>query len=189
MRIEKPRIPPKEREDWTENDEKQMAPFVADGADMNIFKTLLRHPDLMRRWMVFANHVLFKSSLPIREKELVILRIGFLCQAGYEWAQHVQIALKGGLGKEGIRSAKEGPKMQGISDVDRLLLIATDELHSDAFISDGTWNDLSQHFSQEQLMDIVFTVGQYNLVSMALNSFGVQLDPGIPGEGLSDVKP
>ena len=189
MRLNEPRILPKERESWTEAESKQMAPFVADGADMNIFKTLLRHPDLMRRWMVFANHVLFKSSLPIREKELIILRIGFLCQAGYEWAQHVQIALKGGLDSEGIRSAKEGPHMLGINEIDKLLLMATDELHEDAFISDETWSGLSKHFSQEQLMDIVFTVGQYNLVSMALNSFGVQLDAGIPGEGLSDVRP
>lgn len=188
MRLNEPRIYPKEPESWSDAESKQMAPFVADGADMNIFKTLLQHPNLMRRWMVFANHVLFKSSLPIREKELIILRIGFLCQAGYEWAQHVQIALKGGLDSQGIRSAKEGPDMIGISEVDKLLLQATDELHSDAFISDETWAGLAKHFSQEQLMDIVFTVGQYNLVSMALNSFGVQLDAGIPGEGLSDVK-
>ena len=78
--------------------------------------------------------------------------------------------------------------MVGISEVDKLLLQATDELHNDAFITDETWTGLANHFSQEQLMDIVFTVGQYNLVSMALNSFGVQLDAGIPGEGLSDVK-
>ncbi len=56
-----------------------------------------------------------------------------------------------------------------------------DELHSDAFISDSTWQSLSEHFDTQQMMDIVFTVGQYNLVSMALNSFGVQLDDGLPG--------
>tara|TARA_B100001250_G_scaffold377415_1_gene366491 strand:- start:326 stop:745 length:420 start_codon:yes stop_codon:yes gene_type:complete len=138
--------------------------------------------------MVFANHVLFKSSLPTREKELVILRIGFLCQAGYEWAQHVQIARKAGLDDRGIQSAKEGPEMSGISELDRLLLMATDELYNDALLSDETWDNLSAYFSQEQMMDVVFTVGQYNLVSMALNSFGVQLDEGIPGKGLSDVK-
>ncbi len=188
MRLKKPRIDPKERGDWTKPEAKIMAPFVADGADMNIFKTLLRHPDLMRRWMVFANHVLFKSSLPTREKELVILRIGFLCQAGYEWAQHVQIARKAGLDDNGIKSAKIGPEASGISELDKLLLMATDELHSDAFISDRTWNSMSEHLSEEQMMDVVFTVGQYNLVSMALNSFGVQLDDGIPGDGISDVK-
>ena len=118
----------------------------------------------------------------------MILRIGFLCQAGYEWAQHVQIARKAGLDDNGIKSAKIGPEASGISELDKLLLMATDELHSDAFISDRTWNSMSEHLSEEQMMDVVFTVGQYNLVSMALNSFGVQLDDGIPGDGMSDVK-
>ena len=80
-----------------------------------------------------------------------------------------------------IRSAKVRPSMDSLSDKDIALLKATDELHSDAHVSDETWSRLSEFFSKEQLMDIVFTVGQYNLVSMALNSFGVQLDEGLPG--------
>ena len=56
-----------------------------------------------------------------------------------------------------------------------------DELHDDAFITDATWNALAQRYNQQQLMDVVATVGQYNLVSMFLNSFGVQLDKGVPG--------
>jgi alkylhydroperoxidase family enzyme len=80
-----------------------------------------------------------------------------------------------------ILAAKTGPETEGISELDRLLLRATDELHSDAHVSDATWSGLSEHYSTQQLMDLVFTVGQYNLVSMALNSFGVQLDEGIGG--------
>ena len=82
---------------------------------------------------------------------------------------------------EEIRSAKTGPDTAGLSELDRLLLLATDELHHDAHISDGTWAGLLEHLSTRQLMDVVFTVGQYNMVSMALNSFGVQLDDGLPG--------
>jgi 4-carboxymuconolactone decarboxylase len=61
------------------------------------------------------------------------------------------------------------------------LLKAVDELHNDSFISDETWNALTQTYDTKQMMDLVFAVGQYNLVSMALNSFGVQLDPGLEG--------
>ena len=80
-----------------------------------------------------------------------------------------------------LRSAKVGPEMEGLSDKDVLLLTATDELHADAHVSDVTWHKLADFYSVEQMMDLVFTVGQYNLVSMALNSFGVQLDEGLPG--------
>ena len=48
-------------------------------------------------------------------------------------------------------------------------------------ITDATWQALSERYDTKQLMDLVFTVGQYNLVSMALNTLGVQLDEGVDG--------
>ena len=93
----------------------------------------------------------------------------------------MQIAREAGMSDEEIRSCKTGPDTPGLSELDRLLLQATDELHADAHVSDTTWKGLSKHYSTQQMMDLVFTVGQYNLVSMALNSFGVQLDEGLPG--------
>lgn len=181
MRLQEPRVPPLESDEWDEQAKAVMAPFAERGEPFNIFKTLVHHPELMRRWLVFANHVLGKSTLSVRDRELVILRIGYLCQAGYEWGQHVQIARQAGMSDEEIRSAKSGPETPGLEELDRLLLQATDELHGDAHISDATWEGLSKHLTTQQLMDLVFTVGQYNLVSMALNSFGVQPDPGLPG--------
>jgi alkylhydroperoxidase family enzyme len=181
MRLDEPRIEALDQEQWNERAQEIMAPMVADGRVYNVFKTLTNHPDLMRRWLVFANHILGKSTLAPRERELIILRIGYLCQAGYEWGQHVVIAREAGMTDEEIRSAKTGPDTAGLSELDRLLLLATDELHHDAHISDGTWAGLLEHLSTRQLMDVVFTVGQYNMVSMALNSFGVQLDDGLPG--------
>ena len=181
MRLDKPRIPALEADQWDDDAQELLQPFVARGRVLNIFKTLANHPDLARRWMVFANHILGKSKLAVRERELIILRIGYLCQAGYEWGQHVLIAREAGMTDEEIRTARTGPDTPGLSDLDRLLLQATDELHADAHVSDGTWEGLSDHLSRQQLMDVVFTVGQYNLVSMALNSFGVQADEGLPG--------
>jgi alkylhydroperoxidase family enzyme len=179
--LDEPRIKPLEEGEWSEDAAKMLEPFVAQGRVFNIFKTLANHPDLARRWMVFANHILGKSSLTERDRELIILRIGYLCQSGYEWGQHVQIAQRVGMSDDEIRSAKTGPATPGLDERDELLLRATDELHADAHVSDATWAGLAVHFNTQQLMDIVFTVGQYNLVSMALNSFGVQLDEGLPG--------
>ena len=193
MRLDKPRIKPPQKDEWSEEAKAVLAPMIAGegvngGHDdvFNIFKTLVNHPDLARRWLVFGNHILGKSTLPAREREILILRIGYLCQAGYEWGQHVLIGKRCGMSVADINACKTGPETEGLSDADRLLLLATDELHADAHISDGTWAGLKQHFSTQQLMDLVFTVGQYNLVSMALNSFGVQLDEGLPGWDIED---
>ncbi len=181
MRLTEPRVAPLAPDDWDEQAKVVMQPFVDQGRVFNIFKTLANHSELAIRWMVFANHILGKSTLEVRERELLILRIGDLCQAGYEWGQHVVIARQAGMTDAEIRSAQTGPDTPGLSELDTLLLRATDELHSDAHVSDATWQGLSEHLSTQQLMDLVFTVGQYNLVSMALNSFGVQLDEGLPG--------
>ena len=181
MKLDTPRLDPIQPEDWSDEIKKILQPNVEKGTVFNIFKTLSHHPDLFRRWLVFGNHVLFKSTLPPRERELVILRIGWLCEAEYEWAQHVLIGKEAGLTAEEIERIKAGPNARGWSEADKLLLQATDELRKDAFITDTTWNGLCQHFDTKQLMDVVFAVGQYNLVSMALNTLGVQLDDGLEG--------
>lgn len=181
MRLSKPRIPPLEQKDWSPEAAELMKPFLKQGRIFNIFKTLTNHPELAKRWMVFANHILGKSTLAVRERELIILRIGYLCQSGYEWGQHVLIARQARMTDAEIRSRKTGPTTPGLSELDRLLLQATDELHADAHVSDPTWAGLSKLLNTKQMMDVVFTVGQYNLVSMALNSFGVQADEGLPG--------
>ena len=172
-----PRIPPLEAAQWDANAQELMArlpPF-------NIFKTLTNHSALMQRWGVFARHVLRQSTLTARDRELLILRIGFLCRCAYEWGQHVLEARRANLSDDEIRRVQAGADAPGWSDTDRLLLQATDELHASSCIAEATWQGLAAHFNTQQLMDIVFTVGQYNLVSMALNSFGVEPDAGLPG--------
>ncbi|HIF96922.1 MAG TPA: carboxymuconolactone decarboxylase family protein [Myxococcales bacterium] len=176
MRMEKPRVAPLALEDL---DSETRARFGG-GSVLRIFTTLARHPDLLKRWLVFGNHVLFKSTLAARERELVILRVGWLCQAGYEWGQHVLIGRDSGLSDEEIERIPDGAEAKGWSAGDQWLLRATDELHGDAFISDASWQGLAETLSIEQLLDLIFTVGQYNLVSMALNSLGVQPEDGLP---------
>ncbi len=182
MRLKTPRLAPLEREEWDEETAAVVEPFANNKGDVfNIFKTLAHHPDLLRRWRVFANHVLGKSTLNERDRELLILRIGYLCNAEYEWAQHVAIGRRVGITDSEIADLKAGSSAQNWSERDRLLLKAAEELHDDAFISDATWDGLSKHYNKQQLIDIVFTVGQYNMVSMALNTLGVQLDKGLRG--------
>ena len=181
MRLSTPRVHPLPENEWDDETRKRLAPDGDASKAFNVMKTIAHHPNLLKRWLVFANHVLFKSSLPTREKEILILRIGWLCQAEYEFGQHSIIGKQAGLTDEEILRITKGPDAAGWSDLDKLLLQATDELHGDAFMSDATWNALTAHYNTQQMMDIVFAVGQYNMVSMALNTLGVQLDEGVGG--------
>ncbi len=176
MKLEKPRLEPLAVEDMPE----EMRAQFGDRPIFNIFRTLARHPKLMKRWLVFGNHVLSKSTLPARERELVILRTGWLCEAEYEWGHHVLIGRECGLSDEEIERIADGPDAEGWSARDRALLRAADELKADSFISDSTWAEIASFYDEHQLMDLVFAVGQYNLVSMALNTLGVQAEDGMP---------
>ena len=143
---------------------------------LNIFRTLAHAPKAFKRFMVWGGYILSDAnSLTPRDRELVILRAGFNWKSGYEWAQHVRIGLDCGLTEAEIARIKMGPADPEWCDNDRALLVATDELTADAFISDATWETLRE-YSEKQRMDLVMTVAQYTQVSMMLNTFGVQLD-------------
>jgi 4-carboxymuconolactone decarboxylase len=147
----------------------------------NIFKTLANYPELMKRLAPWGNHVLFKSSLPPRIRELIILRAGWLCQAAYEWSHHVDIGLEtAGLAEADIVALTVGPDDPHWSGLERLALLATDALHADQFIPQPLWTALAEQLTAKQMMDLVFAVGHYSMMCMALNSFGVQLEADAP---------
>lgn len=181
MILTEPRLEPLTDEQLDDETRRILDRARMHGRVFNIFRTLAHHPKMLERWMVFGTHVLNKSTLPPREREMLILRIGWLCHCEYEWGQHVLIGKAVGLTNEEIERIKAGPDALEWSDLESSLLRAADELHADAFISDTTWQSLTAHFNRQQMLDLIFTVGQYNLVSMALNSLGVQLDEGVPG--------
>jgi alkylhydroperoxidase family enzyme len=181
MRLTKPRLEPLAEEKWDDETRETLERLKVDGRVFNIFRTLANHPKLLKKWLVFGNHILNKSTLPPRERELLILRIGWLCRAEYEWGQHVVIGKKAGLTDDEIERVKEGPDAPGWNEFDAALLRAVDELRGQAFISDAVWDALAASYDMRQLLDLIFTVGQYNLVSMALNTLGVRLDEGVAG--------
>src|SRR5215470_4048842 len=178
VRLTQPRIPPLPSSEWSSDVQEMMATLKRDGQVFNIFRTLARHPGLLRRWLVFANHVLAKSTLPARERELAILRTGWLCRAEYEWGHHVAMGKEAGLTADEIERVRRGPSDPGWAPLEAALLRAVDELRGDSFISDATWKVLAQHYNEQQILDLIFAVGQYTLVCMALNSVGVQLEEG-----------
>jgi len=180
QRVTKPRIPPV-TELLTDAQRQRNAALGTQDA-INIQTTMLNHPELLQAFAVFAGHILGKNTLPTRDREILILRTGWLCRSEYEWAQHVRISRRlAGLTDDDFAHIMKGPDATGVSAHDRLLLLAATELQDKAFISDETWNALAETYDTKQMMDLVFTVGDYNLVSMALNSFGVQLEPGLTG--------
>ncbi len=192
MRLQEPRIAPLPPEQWSAEVLDALA--ALGGGDrardegeprvrvVNALATLANHPALTKAFLGFNRHVLYESSLSDRDRELLILRIGWLCRSGYEWAQHVLLARQAGLSDEEIARIKSGADAEGWSEQDAALLTAVDELHADSFISDATWKQLATRLEDRELMDLVFTIGVYALLAGVFNSLGIQLDPGLTAD-------
>jgi 4-carboxymuconolactone decarboxylase len=170
-----PRIPPLSTAERTPQVDELLAGFARpDGTELNIFTTLARHPRLLKRWAAFGGVLLYRSRLSDRDRELLILRTGYLTRAHYEWGQHVEIGRAAGLTDGEIARVAAGPDDAAWSTEDATLLRAADELHADARISDATWAALAGRYDEQQLIEVCMTVGQYHLVAFTLNSLGVE---------------
>lgn len=182
MRLKEPRVNPLPESEWNE-EQKDILEYYRrpSGKVYNIFLTQARHSEMMKKWRPFSGYILNQSTLPARDREMLILRIGWLCQSEYEFGQHTRIGQKAGLTSQEIVNITKGPDAPGWDPFDAGLLRAVDELHADAFISDATWNTLSKRYNEKQMIDLIMTVGNYNMVSMFLNTVGVQLDPKLVG--------
>lgn len=175
------RVAPIPEAEWTEAMRDTIGSRLSSGRALNLYTTLVRHPDLLKRWLVFAGHILGGSTLPPRARELLILRTGHRCKSEYEWGQHAYIARLIGITDEEIRRVIDGPDAPGWDPFDATLLRAADELHDQQCVSDATWAALAVQYDVKQLYDLVFTVGQYTLVSMVLNTLGIQREADVEG--------
>ncbi len=139
---------------------------------INVIQTIMHHPDLLRRWMPFFSHCLHKCEISLREREIVMLRIGRLCGSGYEWAQHKPIAMERGLSEAEVAAVADGT----LGGKEGLLIEAVNQLHRTSMIDDDLWGRLSAAYSVPQILDVIFVIGQYRMVSCVLNSLAMQLD-------------
>ena len=177
-----PRLTPLPESLCTPEQKELLAPLGASGS-LHIFRTLVRHPRLFRRWSPFAGTLLARSHLSDRERELVILRVAWRCAAGYEWGQHVAIAREAGLTDDEISLVAEPTVGAAWPDSEAALLAAVDELHDDHCITDATWGRLADGRDDEQLIEITMLAGSYAMLAGTLNSLGVQLEGDQPSLG------
>jgi alkylhydroperoxidase family enzyme len=143
---------------------------------LNAMGVLAHHPELTAAFNQLIRHALYFSAITPRQRELLVLRVAHLRDSTYEWAQHVYQAGVVGLAPEEIARVRVGPSAPEWTPSDRALLAAADELVTDARIGERTYEALSAELDTQQLMDVVFTVGAYEVFAMALRTFDVELD-------------
>jgi 4-carboxymuconolactone decarboxylase len=148
---------------------------------VNVRATMAHHPALARAFGGFPNYVLNEAQTPRRQRELVILRMGWNCQARYEFGQHTMFGLAHGITQDEISAVTRPLSQHPWSDEDRMLLQMVDDLHADDCVSDATWAELTARWSTQEVMEFMMAALCYRVVSGFLNSCGVELDEGVPG--------
>ena len=172
------RVPPLPADEWDEAVDHSLSGMLPPErrnpeAAGNLLATLVRHPELTRSFLRFNNHLLFSSTLPPRLRELAVLRVANVHGCEYEWRHHVRMGKEVGLTDEVIDGIQRG---EASDELDGAILLAVDELQDKSVISDATWALLSEHLDERQRMDLVFTIGCYGALAMAINTFGVEPD-------------
>jgi 4-carboxymuconolactone decarboxylase len=173
-----PRITPLPAEEWDDGAVEALAPLMpperANPRDAGeLLGTLLRHPPLAQSYLTFNAHLLVRSTLSARVREIAILRAAVHRDSEYLWDHHVPLAVRAGLTDAEIAAVRAGGGA-GLGEEDALVITVADELQAHSTLSDATWAASSAFFDERQRMDLVFTVGAYHLLALAVNTFGVE---------------
>lgn len=148
---------------------------------LNIFATMVHNRRVANRTVLLGGAFLGKGTIPEREREIVILRVGHRAHAEYEFGQHTIIGKRVGLTDEEISALADARPDHQWAEGDRALIEMVDDLCDDDCVGDSTWAKLAERWDEEQLVELLLLAGYYRMISGFLNSAGVQLDEGVPG--------
>jgi alkylhydroperoxidase family enzyme len=141
---------------------------------------MVKHRGLAERFNRLGGYLLIKGLLPPRERELVILRVGWRCGSVYEFGQHTLMSRPAGVTEDEIRRLAQ-ESTDGWAEGDQDLILLADELCASNTVTQPTWDRLAARWSDEEMIELVILGGFYRMVSGFLNSVGVELDAGVPG--------
>jgi alkylhydroperoxidase family enzyme len=144
-----------------------------------VLNTLVHHPDLARHFLLFNRYLLMSSTLPVRLRQIAIMRVAWIKNARYVWSSHLRTSLRNGLSGEEFEPVKEGENSPYWNEQERLIVRATDQAVKNSDLDDATWRALSTFLDQRQVMDFLFTVGAYALLGMVCNSLRIEREDAL----------
>ena len=159
-------------------DMKAAAGIPPNGYVPEFFGIMLHHPTLFKAHSDLAMVLMAGNTLPTRDRELAILRVGWMTGAPYEWNAHVDMAKRlTNISPEEIERVIIGSTAPGWSAHDAALLRAVEEMMANAMVTDETWAILAKAYNDAQLIEFPILVGQYLGVAYLQNSIRARLMP------------
>jgi alkylhydroperoxidase family enzyme len=146
---------------------------------LKLFRTLAHNRELFSRMRPLGSGILGRTStITPQEREIVIDRTCARCNCEYEWGVHVTAF--------GNLLAIPPEKLEGTVTAhaddarwtarESLLIRLVDELCDTSTISDETWDKLTKHYSDVQLIELVIIVGWYHVIAFVNNALKIELE-------------
>ena len=145
----------------------------------HVLTTFAQHTDLTLPFLAFNRYLLMESTLPVRLRQLAIMRAAWLKKGRYVWSSHLRTSLRNGFSGDEFEPLKQGPEAPCWNDEERTVLRATDQVVADSDLDDEHWQALSQYLNRKQVMDFLFTVGAYVLLVMATNPMRIEREEAL----------
>jgi 4-carboxymuconolactone decarboxylase len=140
-------------------------------------RTFARHPQLIRALLEFNSDVQQSAGISPRLREIIIMRVAWLNRNGYIWAQHNQMMRGLNMGEEYIEAIKAGADDPAWSAEERPVLRVADELIRTCELTDPAWKELVEHYSTNQILDILALLGQHSMMAIVFNAIGLRSEP------------
>jgi 4-carboxymuconolactone decarboxylase len=174
------RMPPIPADKLTDAQKKAIEEFkAARSADISgPFVAMLRSPEVMNRARAMGDYLRFKSSLPPRLSELVILMTARRWTQQYEWNAHAPLAVKGGLDPAIVNAIALGRRPDRMAEDEDIVYSLSDEIHRHQAISDGTYGRAVGKIGEQGVIDVMGLSGYYTMLAMVMNTARTPLPDG-----------
>ncbi|SIN65603.1 Alkylhydroperoxidase family enzyme, contains CxxC motif [Parasphingorhabdus marina DSM 22363] len=182
MKYDQPGLQPIPKEQLPDDLSEMLGDWV-----FNLHKTLAYSPDTLKAWMPFAIHILQSNRLPVRDREIAILRVGWNCRSAYEWGMHERVARSVGFSDDDLEAICVGPISENWTERESAILAAADDIHAQSTITDRVWKQLKPCLDPAELIDLVYLIGQFHMISVTLNAMRTPLEEGV--SSLPEDKP
>jgi len=172
------RLPQIRQEDLTEEARVFLGKWtggIFKNADQNpVLRTFAHHPALADVFSPLNIHLLSTNTLPVKLRQIAIMRTAWLTRATYMWSSHLQTSQSCGLSTDMYAPIRNGPDDPYFTPFEATVMRATDMVVADKTLDDAMWNALSAEWNAKQMLDFLFTVGCYVMVAGVMNATGAE---------------
>lgn len=149
-------------------------------ADTNpVLRTFAHHPALANAFSPLNIHLLAGNTLPVKLRQIAILRTAWLTKATYMWSSHLNTTVSVGCSPDMFAPVQRGPGDPYFTPFERTVMLATEELVRSHEVGDANWRALAAEWNEQQLLDFLFTVGCYVMTAGVMRSTGAERQPDL----------